>query len=146
MKKFLRLLALVPAWCVVARAADSPEMAVVRAQVAAFNHHEADAVAALLAPAVKWFALDRDQLSVEGDGRDAIRTWLAGYFKSFPDVRSEMADVTQAGAFVSYRERTNWTAKDGQPRAQQALAVYEVHDGLIARVWYFPAVREPAAK
>ena len=72
--------------------------------------------------------------------------WLAGYFKSLPDVRSEMFDITQTGVFVSYRERASWTAKDGKPRAQQALAVYEMRDGLIVRVWYFPAVREPAAK
>lgn len=145
MKKFL-LLALAMAPFVTVRAADTPEVAVVRAQVAEFNEHAPEALAALLAPAVKWFSLDGDKLSVEGDGREAIRTWLAGYFKSLPDVRSEMADITQTGAFVTYRERATWTARDGKRRAQQALAVYEVRDKLIVRVWYFPVVREPSAE
>lgn len=146
MKPLLLVLAFVLGPLAALRAADSPEIAVVRAQVAAFNRHDGDALAALLAPEVKWLSVDGDKLSVEGDGREAMRTWLIGYFKSFPDVHSEMADLTQTGAFVSYRERASWTAKDGKPRAQQAIAVYEVRDGLIVRVWYFPAVREPAAK
>ena len=142
MKGFFLPLALFAFFLPATRAADSSEVTIVRAQLAAFNHHDPAALAALLAPTVKWLSLDGDKLSVDGDGR----VWLAGYFKSLPDVRSEMFDITQTGVFVSYRERASWTAKDGKPRAQQALAVYEMRDGLIVRVWYFPAVREPAAK
>jgi hypothetical protein len=126
--------------------ATSPEIATVRAQVAAFNQHDPDAVAALLSPTVKWFSLDGDKLGVDGDGREAIRTWLTGYFKNLPDVKSDMLDVSQLGPFVSYRERASWTAKDGTKRSQQALATYEVRDGLIVRVWYFPVVKDPPAK
>jgi hypothetical protein len=122
----------------------SPEIAVVRAQTEAFNRHDADALAVLLAPTVKWFSLDGDKLGVEGDGREAMRTWLTGYFKSFPDVKSESFDVSQTGPFVSLRERASWTAKDGTKRAQQSHATFEVRDGLIVRGWYFPALREPA--
>jgi len=124
--------------------AASPEIAVVRSQTEAFNQHDADALAALLAPTVKWFSLDGDKLGTDGDGREAMRTWLVGYFKSFPDVKSETFDVSQAGSYVSLRERASWTANDGTKRAQQSHATYEVRDGLIARVWYFPSVREPA--
>lgn len=124
----------------------TPEIGIVRAQVAAFNQHDPDALVALLAPTVKWLSLDGEKVSVDGDGREALRTWLTGYFKNYPDVKSEMFDVAQNGPFVIYRERASWTAKDGAKRAQQSLATYEVRDGLIARVWYFPAVREPATK
>src|SRR4051812_4293545 len=144
MRPLLLLLAVALGSGAVLRAADSPEVAIVRAQVAAFNQHDPAALAALLAEKIKWFSLDGDKLSIDGDGREAIRTWLVGYFKSLPDVRSEMSDVTQNGAFVSYRERASWTTKDGKSRAQQSLAVYEVHDGLITHAWYFPAVRESA--
>lgn len=124
--------------------AASPEIAAVRAQLAAFNQHNPEGVAAMLAPAVKWLSLDAEKLSVDGDGRDAMLTWLTGYFKSYPDVRSEISEVTQNGPFVSFRERASWTAKDGSRRSQQSLAVAEVRDGLIARVWYYPAIRDPA--
>ena len=80
----------------------------------------------------------------EGDGREALHTWLAGYFKSLPDVRSEFLSLEQTGPYLAVRERASWTAKDGTRRSQQAHGVYEVRDGLIARAWYFPSVRDPA--
>ncbi len=122
----------------------TPEAITLRAYLDAGNRHEPDAVAALLAPNVKWFSLDADKLSVDGDGREALRKWLTGYYKSLPDVRSEFLSVEQTGAFLAVRERASWTAKDGTPRSQQAHGIYEVRDGLIARAWYFPSARDPA--
>lgn len=129
--------------------AASAEMAVIRAALAAYNAHDAAAVAAHYADDIAWFGFGADgKQSLEGDGRDAVQKWLAGYFQSLPDVRAEISDVAQSGAHVSFRERVTWTAKDGTKRAQAALAVYEVRDGKIKRAWYFPATREtpPAAK
>lgn len=122
--------------------ATSPEIAAVRAVVAAFNAHQPDALAALVADDAKLIGISADGQSIDADGREAIRTWLVGYFKSVPDVRSEILDLTQTGPHVSFRERSSWTARDGTRRAQTSLAVYEVRDGKIARCWYFPSTRE----
>ena len=122
----------------------TPEAVVLRAYLNAYNRHEPDAVAALLSPKVKWYSLDADKLSTDGDGREALRTWLVGYFKSLPDTRSDFLAIEQVGAFLSVRERASWTATDGTARSQQSHSVYEIHDGLIERVWYFPAVKDPA--
>ena len=122
----------------------TPEAVALRAYFDAYNRHEPGAVAALLAPDVKWLSLSGEKLSTDGDGREAVRIWLTGYFKSLPDVRSEALTIEQTGAFLSVRERASWTAKDGARRSQQAHGVYEIRDGLIARVWYFPSVRDPA--
>ena len=124
----------------------TPEAIALRAYMDAYNRHEPDAVASLLTPTVKWFALDAEKLSVEGDGREAMRAWLKRYFTSLPDVRSEFLSIEQAGAFLAVRERASWTAKDGTRRSQQGHGVYEIRDGLIARVWYFPAVPEPPGR
>lgn len=125
----------------------TPEAVVLRAYLDAYNRHEPDAVAALLSPKVKWFSLSADRLSTDGDGREALRTWLTGYFKSLPDTRSDFLTIEQTGAFLSVRERATWTAKDGTRASQQSHAVYEIRDGLIERVWYFPSVRDtPPAK
>ncbi len=127
----------------------TPEVAVVRAALAAYNTRDAAAVAAHYADDIKWFGVAGDKQSVEGEGRVAVEKWLAGYFKSLPDVRAEISDVAQTGPHVSFRERVTWTAKDGTRRAQSAIGVYEVRDGKIARAWYFPAARDaapPAAK
>jgi hypothetical protein len=122
----------------------TPEAVTLRAYFDAYNRHEPDAVAALLSPKVKWFSLDADKLSTDGDGREALRTWLTSYFKSLPDTRSDALSIDQNGAFLSLRERASWTAKDGAKRSQQSHSVYEIRDGLIERVWYFPAVKDPA--
>jgi hypothetical protein len=123
----------------------TPEAVTLRAYFDAYNRHETDAIAALLSPKVKWFSLDGDKLSTDGDGREALRTWLAGNFKSLPDTRSEFLTIEQTGAFLSVRERATWTAKDGTKRSQQSQSVYEIRDGLIERVWYFPAVKDQGA-
>lgn len=121
----------------------TPEAVVLRAYLDAFNRHDPAAVAATLSPAVKWFSLSSDQLSTDGEGRDAVHTWLTGYFKSLPDVRSEISDLTQNGPYLSFRERASWTAKDGTRRSQQSLGTAEIRENLLTRIWYFPAVKDP---
>lgn len=126
-------------------AAASPEITVVRAALSAYNARDADAVAAHHADDIAWFGIGPDgRPSLEGEGREAVRKWLTGCFKSQPDVRAEIFDVTQTGPHVSFRERVSWTANDGARRIQSAIGVYEVRDGKIKRAWYFPAARESA--
>ncbi len=43
------------------------------------------------------------------------------------------------GPYVAIRERVSWTSKSGR-KSQAALGIYEVRDGLVQRVWYYPAV------
>jgi len=142
--RFLVLLALLP---VALRAqtepaAASPEIAVVRRQVEAFNRHSADDVVACYAENIKWVNVDGDTVSTEGEGRESIRTWLAGYFKSFATVKSELIEINQTGPHVVFRERASWLGKDGKPRSQTSIGIFEVRDGLIRRAWYYPAAKD----
>lgn len=123
----------------------SPEAAVVRSALAAYNTRDAAALAAHYAADIAWFGIGADgKQSVEGEGRAAVEKWLTGYFKNTPDVTAELSDLAQTGPHVSFRERVTWTAKDGTKRAQTAFGVYEVRDGKIKRAWYFPPARDPA--
>lgn len=119
----------------------TPEALVLRAYYEAFNRHDADAVAAFCAEDVKWFSIDGDKVGTDAEHRAQLHAWLRGYFKNLPSVRSEVLSLEQAGAFLTLRERASWENKSGQRVAQDALAVYEVRDGQIRRVWYYPAVR-----
>lgn len=110
--------------------AASPEIACVKASVEAFNKHDAAAVTALYAPDLKWYSVSA--LELEGAAR--AREWLEGYFKEYPDVRSELFELSQSGPFVSFRERVTWSRG-----SQSSQAVYEVRDGRIVRVWYYPS-------
>lgn len=119
----------------------SPEAVTLRAYFDAYNAHDADTVASLLAEDVAWMSVGPDGLSVEGATRAALHAWLEGAFRSRPTLRSTVQSMEQTGPYLSIRERATWQTADGASAAQEALAVYEVRDGLIRRVWYFPSVR-----
>lgn len=116
-------------------------LAVVEAQFQAFNRHDAAALAAGVAPDFVWLSVSGDSVAVEVRGRAEFERGMAAYFAEFPDVRSAMENAVVNGRFVAFRERVRWTGKNGE-RSQSSLAVYEVEDGLIRRVWYYPAVRD----
>ena len=121
-------------------AEEATEAATVRAYVAAYNAHDIDGVVKLLHPEFVWLNLDGETVAVEARGREAVRTSLAGYFKSLPSARSEIEALSALGPWVSVRERAHWLGKDG-PRSQAAMSVYEVREGLLRRVWYYPSVK-----
>jgi hypothetical protein len=128
-----------PEW----RVAEVP--AAIQQYIDAFNAHDPDAVGKTLANDVLWMSLSGDKVSVDGTGRDAVVTWLRGYFKSLPDVRSrviarpaflEGANFSP-GRYFALREAPAWTGKDGKERSQASWAMFELNDaGLIQRVWY----------
>ncbi|MDQ3119207.1 MAG: nuclear transport factor 2 family protein [Verrucomicrobiota bacterium] len=120
--------------------AQADAIAVVRAHVEAFNRHDVDALVERVSVDFVWYNVESDATGVEVKGRDALRASLTSYFKSTPSVRSETEGMMQTGPFVSFRERAFWTSAKGE-RSQSSLAVYEVHDGLITRAWYYPAAK-----
>ncbi|MBI3886380.1 MAG: nuclear transport factor 2 family protein [Opitutae bacterium] len=122
----------------------TPEAVLLRAYLAAFNRHEADAVAAFCADDLKWFSVGADgKIGTDAENRPQLRDWLVGYFKSLPTVHSEFLALEQTGPILTVRERASWDNKAGQRVSQQAIGVYEVRDSRIVRVWYFPATRDP---
>lgn len=62
---------------------------------------------------------------------------MTSYFRSLPDVRSTIEASFENGPWVTVRERVHWTGASG-PRTQASIAVYEIRDGRVRRVWYFP--------
>ena len=52
---------------------------------------------------------------------------------------STLSSAAENGAFISVVETARWKRDDGQDAEQSAIAVYEVRDNLIRRVWYYPA-------
>lgn len=113
--------------------------AVVRANLQAFNLQDVDALVATVAEDFAWFNVDGDKMAVETRGREALRKGMQDYFKSLPSARSELESLAVNGVYVSVRERASWKNRAGEARSQASIAVYEVRDGLIKRVWYFPS-------
>ena len=116
-------------------------LAVVRGHMDAFNRHDAEDLLAWVSPAVEWVNVQGSVTSVEVQGREMLRDYMATYFEAQPTVQSEIEDAVVTGDFVALRERASWTGPDGEARSQASLAVYHVRAGLIQRVWYYPVER-----
>ena len=124
----------------------TPEALTLRAYLDAGNRLDADTVVALCAENFTWFNVDGDKIVPEVQGRANLRPWLEGYYKNLPSARSEFLSIEQTGPFLTVRERASWDNKEGKRLSQQAIGIYEIRDGLIQRVWYFPSVRDATAK
>lgn len=111
---------------------------VVERYLAAYNDHDVAAMLALAHPDIRWLSIDGDRLRVETEGADALGEALRDYFETVPSARSTIESMMVAGNRVSVRERAHWESKSG-PQSQAALSVYEIADGQVRRVWYFPA-------
>ena len=105
----------------------------------AFNRHDPDAMAALVAGDFELFYVsDAGQAELGAKGPDDLRTQMTGYFASRPTVRSVIEGSVDGPRFASFRERAI-SIRDGMERSASSLAVYEVVDGKVLRVWYYPA-------
>jgi hypothetical protein len=113
----------------------------VRAFVAAFNARDLEAMLALADDAIEWGSLDGRAITVETSGKEALRASLTGYFASCPSCRAELEWVEPAGSRVAAYERSSWTTAAGVAKSQASLSVYELANGRIARVLYFPVER-----
>ncbi len=111
----------------------------VEALIDAFNQHDVDAIARCLSEDCTVRYVDNQGQAAVGTRTSAeLRTELQGYFQAFPNVTSKPTQWTTIGRFVTFEERVSWTADDTE-HSQRCLAVFEVVDGKIKRVWYYPA-------
>jgi hypothetical protein len=123
-----------------ADASHAAAQAVVECYIAAYNRHDVDAMVELVHPEVEWLSVTGATISVEAHGAAALHAALRRYFASLPSARAAIEAMMPAGAYVSVYERAHWEVR-GEGRSQTALAVYEVADGRIRRVWYYPVQR-----
>lgn len=106
--------------------------------VTAFNAHDSDAMADLVADDIEWLSIDGRQITLEVKGKDNLIESMDSYFKSCPTCRSELAEMVATTSRVSAVEMATWQDKSSL-RSQRAISVYEFSDGLITSVYYFPA-------
>jgi len=118
--------------------ADPSAIDTVSAFVDAYNEHDSEKMLQYAANSVRWMSINGDKINVEAEGRKSLASFMDGYFDSLPSTRSELHGVQSLGPFVSMIEEAHWE-RDGKPGSQCAQVVYELSDGLIHNVWYFPA-------
>ena len=118
--------------------ATDPTVTVARVY-AAFNAHDAGGFVEQVSEDIRWLTVTRDGVKVETTGREALSKYLARYFETTPGVSSRIQSSFFVGSHVAVHERVTWQSPRGE-RSQSAMAVYEVVNGRITRVWYYDAV------
>lgn len=111
---------------------------VVREFIAAFNAHDAAAMAKFVTEDVQWLSIEGEKISIETSGKSALVSAMGAYFKSCPTCRSQLAESISSLERVGAVEIAHWEGKNG-PRTQRGICVYEFTGDLIRRVYYFPA-------
>lgn len=106
--------------------------------IEAFNQHDPDAMATLVANDFELYYFSDGKSELSASGREDLRKQMADYFVANPSVRSVIEGSIDGPRFTSFRERAI-TIKNNVESSASSLAVYEVADGLILRVWYYPA-------
>ncbi len=110
-------------------------LSVAKALLGAFNQHDPAAMASLVAPDFELYYFDEaGQAGLAVRGPDALIEEMTSYFAGRPNVESKITGAIAGPVYVSFREQI--------VGGQSSLAVYEVRDGLIRRVWYYPVDTE----
>jgi len=120
-------------------AGDAPPGEVVDRFVAAFNDRDFRTLLALAHRDIEWLSVDASGVSTETRGRTALQASLSEYFDSCPSCRSDVVVGAVTGPYVAAVETAHWTSAGGDERSQSSLSVYEILDGRVRRVWYYPA-------
>lgn len=127
----LMLLAMLSASCI-QEPMSTGSLATAKALVEAFNRHNPEAMAALVTSDFELYYVDEAGVAaLSVSGREQLLQEMITYFTNRPSVQSTIADVIDGPTYVSFREQI--------VGGQSSLAVYEIRDQLIKRVWYFPA-------
>ena len=109
---------------------NSPE-AVVRRQFETYNAHDIDAYMTCFAPAIEMRGFPDGALLLSG--HDQVRKFYTEKRFNIPSLRAELLGQLVLGGFVVYHEKLIGLEPG---TAHVAIAIHEVKDGLIRRMWF----------
>ena len=107
--------------------------------VAAYNSQSLPDMAAVLHEDFQWLSVEGDRIVEMTGGKEGLLEELEAYFTSNGPPQSLLENVTVNGNFISARETAIWVDSNGQEKSQSAISIYEIEEGTLRRVWYFPA-------
>lgn len=87
---------------------------------------------------IEWIYVSGSESNVASTGRKAMQKDLEAHFASPFKITSSLSSWVLNGQYVSTKETASWIDKDGNDRQQASIAVYQLDDNLIRRVWYYP--------
>ena len=105
---------------------------VVQRQVAAYNEHDLERFVASYSDVVEIFRMPSATPAISG--KRQLTEFYATQRFSIPELKAEILDRIVSGNKVVDRERVHGLRAD----PVEMIAVYEIVDGLIRRIWFFP--------
>jgi hypothetical protein len=102
----------------------------------AFNNHDVEELVRMSAEDIRMMSITPDTVITDLAGKEALETWLDGYFSSLPNVRATYGNATVQEPFISFIETATW-GPDSARKQQSSLATYLVKENKIQRVWYY---------
>ena len=130
--KILCLIVLV-SWAVSTAAASSKQVTLF---IDAYNQHDIEKMLEKTSEQVKWLYNIDDQILIETDGKDALRTAMIAHFKQRSQARSQIKKSMTLGDTVAVIEEA--FSNDGE-RSQCALSIYQLKQNLINSITYYSA-------
>ncbi|WP_339720846.1 nuclear transport factor 2 family protein [uncultured Paraglaciecola sp.] len=104
--------------------------------IAAYNQHDIEKMLEKTTQEVKWLYNINDNLVIETEGKDALRTAMNRHFKQHSNARSQIKQSLTLGETVVVIEEA--FSNDGAS-SQCALSIYQMKHKLIQSVTYYAA-------
>lgn len=105
---------------------------VVETFIDAFNDHDVPAMMSLVTEDIELYYQDENGVfGLASRSAEQLATDMRAYFAHRPTVRSTIDGVIAGPTFVAFREQI--------VGGKSSVAVYEIRQGLVRRVWYYPA-------
>lgn len=90
-------------------------------------------------PDIEWLSVTGNNITVEVSGKDNLSEAISSFFDNPNMATGTHQGWSVNGDYVAVTETAHWTDKNGHAASQSALTVYQFEDGLIRRVYYYPA-------
>ncbi|NNE69861.1 MAG: SnoaL-like domain-containing protein [Rhodothermales bacterium] len=108
---------------------------VIETMVEAYAARDLDAMMAVFDPNIEWMSVEGDDITMVATGRPPLRSMMAENLAAYPDASWRVESMHRVGAYVTTTEHATW---DGGQSSLRNAVVYEVRDGLVKRIWFFP--------
>ena len=122
-------------------ASDGENKTIISAYMDAYNRCDLNEIKTYFHTDIEWLSVEGSKLEIVSAGKDKLIDDLESYMKNGCTSKSEVSEWSFNGNYVAVRETAFWQSADRKKLSQSATAVYEIEDGKIRRVWYYPAVK-----
>ena len=111
---------------------------IIKRFVNAFNDKDVTTMLDLAAQDMKWMSVSGNTLSTDTSSHADLEKAMKSYFEAVPSAKSRLLHLNHSGNFVYALEQASWLSK-GVEKSQCSMALYQLENGKIKHVWYYPA-------